>query len=81
MRGEPQSAVDDIELAAAIAVALQCTLHANGITVEVSHRVVTLEGEADTEQQRKAAEMLARRFCEDVRSLVRTKRRREGQLS
>ncbi|HEY9179140.1 MAG TPA: BON domain-containing protein [Candidatus Baltobacteraceae bacterium] len=64
--------VDDIDLAAAIAAALQDSLRC-GITVHVSHGKVTLEGEADTDQQRARAESIAYRFCSNVTSAVRLK--------
>lgn len=74
MPDEFRPALDDIDLAAAIAAALAHKLRASGITIDVSHGAVTLEGEADTEKQRNAAEMLARRFCSDVTNAVRVKR-------
>ncbi|HET6895792.1 MAG TPA: BON domain-containing protein [Candidatus Baltobacteraceae bacterium] len=67
-------ALDDIDLAASIAAELHRVLSAHGITVEVSHGAVTLDGEADTEQQRAAAYAAARRFCTDVTNSVRLKR-------
>lgn len=74
MQSEPQRVMDDIDLAAAIAAALQLKLHAAGITVDVSHGAVTLEGEADSEQQRNAAELVARRCCPNITNAVRVKR-------
>lgn len=73
MHDEPQRALDDIDLGASIAAAL-AKLRAPGITVDVSHGAVTLEGEADTEKQRNAAELIARRFCSGVSNAVRVKR-------
>lgn len=66
--------LDDIDLAAAIAAELQRKLRAQGITVDVSHGAVTLEGEAETGPQRNAAEIIARRFCPDVTNAVRVRR-------
>ncbi len=75
LRREPQMTMDDIALAAAIAAALQTTLHLSGVTVNVSHRAVTLEGETDSEQERSAAEAVARRLCSNVTNTIRLNRR------
>lgn len=72
MKPDPRP-VDDIDLAATIAAALQTTLRAAGIMVAVSHGVVTLEGEAETERQRALAEKIARRFCSDLTNAVRVR--------
>lgn len=67
--------LEDIDLAAMIAVALHIKLRAAGVTVAVSHGAVTLEGEAESEQQRSGAEDIARRFCDDVTNAVRVRKR------
>lgn len=68
--------LDDIDLAAAIAAALHVQARAAGITVNVSHGAVTLEGEAESEQQRTRAEDIARQFCAEVTSAVRVREAR-----
>lgn len=75
MQNNSGQALSDIDLAASIAAALHVQLQAPGITVDVSHAAVTLEGEAETEAQRHAAESIARRFCKNVTNSVDVKRR------
>lgn len=56
-------AIDDIDLAAAIAAELQFDAHVPvGVTLAVTRSVVTLEGEVDDPEQREAAEAIVRRF-------------------
>lgn len=63
MNEESAHAIDDIDLAAAIAVALQFDSRVPmQITVEVSKAFVTLQGEVENRQQREAAELLVRTF-------------------
>jgi hypothetical protein len=55
--------IDDIDLAAALAAALQrSTTLPSTILVAVSAGVVTLEGAVDNEEQRERAEAVVRRF-------------------
>ena len=56
------SSIDDIDLAAAIAAALQSARIPPAVMICVSHAVVTLEGQVDNLKQRKAVESLVRRF-------------------
>ncbi|HEV3154734.1 MAG TPA: BON domain-containing protein [Candidatus Baltobacteraceae bacterium] len=65
--------IDDIELAAALAMALHTEPGMpSSILVDVSRGVVTLEGDADV-YQRAAAEQLVRRFIgvKDVVNAIR----------
>ena len=63
MDEDPEHVIDDIELAAVIAAAMQSEGHVPAsVTLDVSDAVVTLEGEVETEEQRDAAEFLVRDF-------------------
>jgi len=63
MAQDTRSHLNDIDLAAAIAAALQFTVRVpSTVTVAVSHAIVTLEGTVDTRDQRAAAEAVVRRF-------------------
>lgn len=66
-----EAGLRDIDLAASIAAALHSDLGATGITVCVSYGSVTLEGLAETEEQRTVAEAIAGRLCARVTSAVR----------
>jgi osmotically-inducible protein OsmY len=55
--------IEDIDLAAAISARLQIDPRVpSEVIVGVSNLVVTLEGEAETQEQREAAEALVRQF-------------------
>jgi osmotically-inducible protein OsmY len=54
--------IDDIDLAAALAAALERSGSLPSILVAVSDGVVTLEGAAESERQREQAEAVVRRF-------------------
>jgi osmotically-inducible protein OsmY len=63
MNREPAAHIDDIDLAAALAAALQHTVSLPAtILVAVSDGVVTLEGAVENERQREQAEAVVRRF-------------------
>lgn len=67
--GDERRALDDIDLAAAIAAELGLFVPASPIVVGVTHGVVTLEGEAITTERRKTIEALVRQFA-GVREIV-----------
>jgi osmotically-inducible protein OsmY len=63
MNQEPTPHLDDIDLAAALAAALQHSVSLpTTILVAVSDGVVTLEGAVENERQREQAEAIVRRF-------------------
>lgn len=74
MHDDRGRALDDIDLAASIAAALHGRLRASGITVDVSHGRVTLEGEGRSCEQRDAAESIARQFSANVVNAVQIER-------
>lgn len=60
---DPRNAIDDIDLAAAIAALLHCRAALASIIVDVSEGAVTLEGAVASRADRKAAETVVRRFA------------------
>ena len=67
MNDDTEQIIADIELAAAITTALRSNAHVpDGVIVDVSHAVITLEGEVDNQDERNAVERLVRGFAGDV---------------
>lgn len=66
---EERRALDDIDLAAAIAAELRLYAPASPIVVGVTHGVVTLEGTTIAAERRESIEALVRRFA-GVREVV-----------
>jgi osmotically-inducible protein OsmY len=62
-------AVDDLDLGAAISSALLLCAAGSSMVLEVSHGIVTLEGEVDTRKRAREIESAVRRF-RGVRKIV-----------
>jgi osmotically-inducible protein OsmY len=74
MDGFAANHLNDIDLAAAVAAAMQADPHVPAdVTVDVSNGIVTLEGEVGTSAERKAAESLAKRFVASVINAITVK--------
>lgn len=74
MHSDNGRTLEDIDLAASIAAALHIDLGAPEITIDASHGAVRLEGHAESEQQRRSAEAIARRFSPNITNAVIVKR-------